>query len=590
MLLWMNGNEHLSNLKNLYTADFETTTDENDCRVWGWGLYNIIKDKFEYGKDLDSFLNRISKLPNKTKIYFHNLKFDGEFIFYGLFNQGFRHTEERTPEVGEFSTLITHMGVFYSISININGKVFEIIDSLKIIPLSVSKISKAFKLKQLKGDIDYLKHRPVGYELDENEIEYIKNDVEIVGKALLFFFNQGLDRMTQASNAFNDFKTIFGKKRFKDIFPVLGDDKEIRLSYKGGFTYVNPKFQGKEIKRGIVFDVNSLYPSVMYNKDLPYGEPIRYKGKYKNTKIYKCFIQVFRCNFELKENHLPTLQIKNNINFNSLEYLTSSNDVDVTLCLTNVDMELFFKHYNVYNIEWLYGWKFKASNIIFKKYIDKWIRVKEESTINGNEGMRTLSKLMLNSLYGKFALNPIVKSKIPVFHDGRVKYVMSEEDSREPVYIPIASFITSYARAITISAAQDHYDRFIYADTDSIHLVGEEIPEDLDIDSVKLGYWDFEGKFLRGRFIRAKSYIEELYITTEEYENLKESKKKKWVYNKEENIYTQIKVTCAGLPHKCHDQITYDNFKSGLVVSGKLQHNRVKGGVILKEIDFTIQV
>lgn len=577
-------------MKNLYVADFETTSDEEDCRVWAWGLYDIVKDRVGIGKDLNSFFAVLFSLPNKSTIYFHNLKFDGEFLFYYLFENGFTHTEERKPDVNEFTTLISFMGVFYAININYEGREYIIYDSLKILPLPVGKISKAFKIEQLKGEIDYHKERPVGYEPTEEEIEYIKNDVEIVGKALLYFFEQGLDRMTQASNALKDFKNIFGSKRFQKIFPILSDDKEMRKSYKGGFTYVNPKYQGKEMGRGIVFDVNSLYPSIMYNERLPYGEPIRYQGEYEEDKVYNVYIQVIRCNFELKENYIPTLQLKNNMNFNPLDYLVSSDGVDVTLCLTSVDLELFFEHYEVFNVEYLYGWKFKSSDLIFKNYIDKWIKIKEESTISGNEGLRTISKLMLNALYGKFATNPNVKSKNPIYHNGMVDYVLGETEEREPVYIPIASFITSYARKITIESAQKNYDRFIYADTDSLHLIGEEMPKDLNIDPVKLGYWDFEAKFIRGRFIRAKSYIEDLYITEEEYNNLKESKKGGWEYNKEEKVYTQIKVTCAGLPHKCHDQVTYDNFKSGLVVSGKLQHKRVKGGVILKDIDFTIKV
>lgn len=577
-------------MKNLYVADFETTTNPNDCRVWGWGFYNICEDVFEYGDSIDKFFERVFQLPNKSKIYFHNLKFDGEFIFYYLFRKGFTHSTERKLIHKEFSTLISFMGVFYAINIMYKGKEIMIYDSLKILPLPVKSISKAFNIEQLKGDIDYTLERPIGWKITEEEKEYIKNDVEIVGKALLYFFNQKLDKMTQASNAFKDFKEIIGKKRFDKLFPVLKYDKEMRQSYKGGFTYVNPKFQNKEIKKGVVLDVNSLYPSVMYYKKLPYGEPIYYDGKYEKDKIYDTYIQMFRCNFELKEGYIPTIQLKNNMSFKPTEYVTSSNDVDVTLCLTNVDLELFFEHYDVYNVEWFGGWKFKSTDKLFKDYIDKWIKIKEESTINKNEGLRTLAKLMLNSLYGKFALNPIVKPKIPQYDGELVSYLMGDNEERDPVYIPVATFITSYAREITINSAQKNYDRFIYADTDSLHLEGEELPTNIYIDPVKLGAWDYEAKFTRGRFLRAKSYIEEHYLLPNEYEKLKEEKKKNWIYNKDHNIYTQIKVTCAGLPHKCHGQITYDNFKSGLVVSGKLQHKRVKGGVVLKPIDFTIKI
>ena len=62
-------------------ADFETTTDELDCRVWSWGLVNVETpdyDKVEIGTDIDSFIMRI--MEYNTTTYFHNLKFDGFFI------------------------------------------------------------------------------------------------------------------------------------------------------------------------------------------------------------------------------------------------------------------------------------------------------------------------------------------------------------------------------------------------------------------------------------------------------------------------------------------------------------------------------
>jgi hypothetical protein len=67
------------------------------------------------------------------------------------------------------------------------------------------------------------------------EQEYIKNDVLIVAKALKTLFDDNLTKMTQGSNALNDFKEIIGKKKFEHYFPLLPYevDKEIRKAYKG---------------------------------------------------------------------------------------------------------------------------------------------------------------------------------------------------------------------------------------------------------------------------------------------------------------------------------------------------------------------
>jgi len=552
-------------LDNVFVGDFETTTNIEDCRVWGWGLYDINLDRFLHGTNITSFFNRVFTLNDTSKIYFHNLKFDGEFIFYYLFENGFTHTTERKLQNKQFSSLITNMGVFYSITIMYNNKQYTIMDSMKIIPLPVSKMSKAFNIAQIKGEIDYEMERPIGYKLSENEIAYLKNDVEIVGKSLLYFFNQGLNKMTQAGNSMADYKKIATSKKFKLRFPQLTMlDFELRQSYKGGFTYVNPKYKDKDIDEGIVLDVNSLYPAVMYYCMLPFGEPILYQGKYEKDKLYTIYIQMIRCNFELKEGFLPTIQLKNNPRFSDTEYVTSSDNLDITLYLTSVDLELFLEHYNVSNIEYIRGWKFKATNIMFKDYIDKWVAIKNEGTITKNEGIRTIAKLMLNALYGKFGVNPKVQSKIPIFKNGLVHYVLDEENERDLIYLPIATFVTAYARQITISSGQKNYDRFIYADTDSLHLLGQEEPENLNIDNVKMGCWKIESKFTRARFVRSKSYIEE--------------------------IEGELHIACAGMPKQCHKNITFDNFKVGLKVGGKLQHNRVRGGVVLKNIDFTLKM
>jgi len=384
-----------------------------------------------------------------------------------------------------------------------------------------------------------------------------------MARALHILFEQGLTKMTQGSNALYDYKRTVGTKNFSKWFPIPEYDSDIRQSYKGGFTYLNPKYKEIDLQKGIVLDVNSLYPSVMYYQPLPYGEGIFFKGKYKPDKIYNLHVQMFTCQFELKPGYIPTIQLKNNLAFVPTQYLKSSDGEDVTLCLTNVDMELFFEHYGVYNIEWHSGWKFKSTVGLFKEYIDKWNKVKMESTINGNKAMRTLAKLMLNALYGKFALNPNVQSKIPWYDNGVVKYKLGEKECRDPIYIPVGTFITAWARYKTISSAQKVYDRFVYADTDSLHLIGTDIPDMLEVDPVKLGAWKHESTFTRARFIRQKSYIEE--------------------------IDGELKITCAGMPDRCYQYVTWDNFHTGMSYDGKLGMTHVNGGIVLKDIPFSIK-
>lgn len=553
----------------LFTADFETTTDPLDCRVWACGICSIDEThSFKYGNSLEWFIE-FAKNNTGSTFYFHNLKFDGEFILCYLFEHGYKHvTDRKKLKTKTFTTLISDKGQFYSLEICFNKDEYKtekitIYDSLKILPFSVEAIAKGFNLPISKLKIDYDEKREIGHILTPQEIDYLRNDVEIISRALLTLFNQDLRQMTQGSNALYDYKKIVGKKNFSKWFPIPDYDFDVRQSYKGGFTYCDPRKQGQDIGAGIVLDVNSLYPSVMYYQPLPYGEGIFFEGKYEPDKLYNLYVQMFTCQFELKENYIPTIQLKNNLSFMPTAYLSSSEDEEVTMCLTSVDLELFFEHYHVYNITYHSGWKFKSTTGLFKEYIDKWNAVKMESTLNGNKAMRTLAKLMLNALYGKFALNPNVQSKIPYYDNGIIKYTLGEKETRNPIYIPVGTFITAWARYKTITSAQKVYDRFLYADTDSLHLIGTEIPKGLEVDPVKLGAWKHESTFTRARFVRQKTYIEE--------------------------IDGELNITCAGMPSRCYKHVTWNNFIAGSSFEGKLQFTHVQGGIVLKDIDFTIK-
>ena len=567
-----------------FVADFETTTDPKDCRVWAYAICDIDNpDNVNIGINIESFMNWCNWKGNNSTVYFHNLKFDGGFIIDWLLKHNFRHVENQDEkESNTFTTLISDKGLFYQIEVifwkqNKRVKKITFQDSLKLLPMPVEKIAKAFNLPFSKLEIDYKQYRPKNHLLTREEIDYIKNDVRIVAYALNYLFSEGMTKMTTASNALDEFKRIITPKNFERWFPVPYYDEDVRQSYRGGFTYLNPKYKEKDVGEGIVLDVNSLYPSVMYFEKLPYGEPIFYEGKYEPDELYDLYIQMITCQFEVKKDHIPTIQLKHSLMFNPTEYIESSKDLEVTMCLTSVDLELFLDHYDVTNIVYHSGWKFKSTTGMFKDYIDKWSNNKIKAKQEGNGGLYTLSKLMLNSLYGKFASAPYVRSQIPYLDEGVVKYTYSDYKDKQPIYVPMASFITSYARNKTIRSAQKVYDRFIYSDTDSIHLVGTEPPEELDIHPTNLGAWDLETTFYRARFLRQKSYVEDLN-TPDTWDNPKAYDKKKF------------KITCAGMPKACHKYVTFDNFRTGNSFTGRLQPKRVDGGVVLMDVDFTIKV
>lgn len=576
-----------------FVADFETTTRADNCHVWAYAICEVEnKDNIIIGTTIDDFMKWCEERKENDTVFFHNLKFDSQFIMNYLFKNDYIHTVNSEDKKSRtFNTLISDKGLYYQVEVifekkgkKVNKVVFQ--DSLKLIPLSVDAIAKSFKLPISKLEIDYEAHNnlPIGSPLTKEEEEYIKHDVQIVAYAIEYFYSQGLDRMTIGSCALAEYKKIITKRDFKRFFPIPKYHQDVKQSYRGGFTYLNPEFAGKTIKNGIVLDVNSLYPSVMYDSYLPYGTPIFFKGKYEKDNIYPLYTQMIRCQFELKPGKIPTIQIKYGYNFRANEYLTTSGDTEVVLCLNSVDMELFLDHYEVYNLEYISGWKFKSAQGLFTDYIDKWSNNKIQAKKDGNHGLYLISKLFLNSLYGKFGTDTRVRSKIPYMgEDNEIHYKDGEEEEKDGIYIAMASFITSYARLKTISSAQkimDNYRegksniQFVYADTDSLHCISPdfELPEGLDIDPTKLGAWKYESKFNKAKFLRQKCYIEN---STEDVEN--------------DNPDYELKITVAGMPKGCYPYVNFKNFKIGASYKGKKQPKIVPGGVILSDVDFTIK-
>lgn len=224
-----------------FTADFETATWlEDETYVWAWATCEIGNSKnLKIGTEIDDFIEYCKEEKNSTW-YFHNLKFDGEFIIYYLLQNGFKHVEKKEEiEDKTFTTLISDMGQFYQITVYFRKTRTQtikatFIDSLKIIPFSVADTAKAFNLEYQKLELDYNRPRRRGYILKPYEREYIKHDVLIMAKALEFMFNDNLTKMTIGSNALTDFKNILSKSKFEHLFPELekGVDNDLRQSYK----------------------------------------------------------------------------------------------------------------------------------------------------------------------------------------------------------------------------------------------------------------------------------------------------------------------------------------------------------------------
>ena len=633
--------------KRVFVGDFETTVFEGQIftEVWASALVELGTEDVHVHSSIAYQWDEILRMKSNCLIYYHNLKFDGEFWLNYLlgeeeYKQAFVVTDEESGD-GHFlenkempnrslKYSISAMGQWYSITVKINNKIIEFRDSLKLLPFSVKKIGKSFKTKHQKLEMEYEGFRYAGCEITEEERHYIANDVLVVKEALELMFQEGHTRLTIGSCCLAEYKEIVGKYNFRDMFPELTEyqDEYIRKAYKGGWCYVVDGKQNAMKYGGSTYDVNSLYPSMMHSESgnrYPIGHPHFFSERIPDfcfsDDIY-FFIRV-KTRFYIKPNKLPFIQIKGSFLYSGNECLKTSDIYDSKtgtyvskyedydgwheaipeLTLTQTDYALLKDHYDLEDFEIISGCWFHTEIGIFDEYIDKYKKIKTTS----KGARREQAKLFLNNLYGKMATGRDSSFKVVFMkEDGSLGYRTVCEMNKEAVYIPVGAAITSYARNFTIRAAQANYygvDKpgFCYADTDSIHC---DLPSDkvkgIKFHPTDFCCWKHETDWDFAVFVRQKTYIE--HVVQEDGEPC-------------EPYYL---VKCAGMPQSCKDLFVmsmtqdydekeieekYDNekikfiktkrtiedFKVGLVVPGKLMPKHIRGGVLLVEGDYEMR-
>lgn len=640
----------------IFVSDFETTVtgdvNQDETEVWSAGLVEINTEECFIFTSIDEWWTFITKCTKENlKIYFHNLKFDGAFIldFFERklkLEQAFEKTKEgETHKLDKkfmnpksYNYAISEMGQWYMITIYINGRYIDIIDSLKLLPFSVRTIGKAFKTKHQKLEMQYEGDRHAYGEITQEEREYLKNDILVVKEALEIMFGEGHEGLTIGSCCVQEYRRTLHKADFEKWFPNLGEielDKKIyghtdadyyvRKAYKGGWCYLVPERARQNIGAGTTADVNSLYPSVMHSESgnaYPIGKPTFWSGDYipdeaiAPNKLY--FIRI-RTRFKIKEGKLPFIQIKDTLEYKSNECLTTT-DIKgkdgkyydhfsdgrpciATLTLTQMDFELLKEHYVLYDTTILDGCWFYTAVGIFDEYINKWRKIKETS----KGAIRTIAKLFLNNLYGKLSTSRDSSFKTVEMCDEKLIFRLNSEKEKKLFYIPAGACVTSYARCFTIRSAQANYHPetghgFIYADTDSIHcdLPADEI-KGIKVHPTAFNCWKLESSWDFARFIRQKTYIEhniaeDLEPVEKPYFNVKcagmtDRCKKLWL----ESIGEQTDL--SDLDENEIDYImkarkagrTIESFDIGLCVPSKLMAHRVKGGIVLVKTDMVIR-
>lgn len=496
---------------------------------WEAMLADLVKqyrDKIEDGKNYFA------------AIYFHNLDYDAQNLLQHIVDQDF---ECKFTDVS-----LLHNGTLYSLSFVYAGCHFELRDSMKIYNQSLAKLganvgwpkkteAATYRWIDLANEGDVVAH----------ETFYFKHDIAVLAAIMRKHMEKfpGKLRLTAAGYAEADLQAMVKQDdkinqtaHFNALFKAkYTDDQEkyLRKAYFGGFVYANYKVINKKLKRGLVGDVNSLYPSVMLNHDYPDWRSLRNlkEDEFKQLDLhdYNTFavVTILVKKLRLKSDGVPCFPKKAAFG-NSREIFSERDLANDRAILTNFD--LYWIEQN-YDIEFEYKKGVIARHCVkrpFTSFILKHKKEKEDAVRAGNKVDKMIAKIHLNSTYGKFAQRKITtRSVLTVASNGTVGFGEELDPAAKPKEhnILIAVFITAFARDVLLSMIETlkHEPKatFWYCDTDSCHFGydgdldivkdDEKIFQELHIpfDKSIFGKWKPEQHMTQARYLGSKRYWEE---------------------------------------------------------------------------------
>lgn len=652
--------------RKIGVADFETTLQE-PVKVWLAGVKDLYDSDMDISKNSFRYFDNFRgwfyhSLENYKQVFFHNEKFDASYILNELHKMGYeyfdpnrkiRGKKQRRPKTKRtYSIDIDLMGIVYEVKVqNEFGQTLRINDSLKLFQFSVKKLGKSVGLDkaQINENNDYSR-----YIIDKDSIHYLHIDIEIPRRMLQALRDEGYQKKTIASCSLDSYKKLIGKKKFIEWFPCAearGDHQEImhrycNQAYDGGISYTYGNIQ-RECGYGLIIDNNSMYPAQCLNRMLPHGTPIDDEGnelkpekyiqynKWQSIENTLSIMEVYIKYAHIKSDYPPCIRAKE---CNDLEgYTTALYNMDNPIVsdekwlstifeyhaiITEVDYNLLMECYENVNVKVVSYMRFKAQRGMFDKYFKHWGDRKVKHGKEGNEVLRAIDKMFMNSLTGKFGTNVDANYKIPYFENDVLKFTNNNvlygtDEVKASIYVPVIAFITAWGRRTLVDAIHNiGTDVFNYTDTDSVHMGSDEELEVLikealktecmdkinnylrdkgvKIDDNELGYWAVEGICDRGKYIRPKTYIEHIIAEPDKHK-----------YN-----ITKIDVKACGMSDGVKKHCNFDNFKTNscwcveadkekyekknldvIVIpekDAKLMPRQVKGGCLLTPTGFTI--
>ena len=547
------------NFKKWLFADFETTglkyfKKHNCTKVYLAGITNTQGDFSHFLSIADFYTFLKEKCFENTIVYFHNLKFDFTFLEYFFTINEISYCK-KTTELGRiiygessFKKLVKRGRRLVEKDITIQFR-----DSLLLFNDTLDNLAKSFNIpNKIKKDDNY--YDKLSYNTSEEDIEYLKRDVEILATLIKTLFTKySISKNPPLTTASLSRKILFDECITKNLHEVLFNlnrdiDNELRPFYYGGFCYLNPIYKEKLLKNVSSIDVNSFYPSIMVEEGLPFANPTTVEG-YEYNNIYNYFY-IIKINADLKTGQHPYL-LKKGFTTSKNNYI-STTEGEITIGLWDFEENLVKKRYNIISYTYVKSFRFsKFEKNPFKDFLLK--LYKNKQTTKGAE--KQFNKIIINSLYGKYGQRQENMTHIFTNFFEKETYL---EEFKTTSYLPIAMYITAKARFILNTYIDIFGENFIYCDTDSIYFKGK-LPQNIKIGK-ELGEWDLEHDKEDAIFLGQKIY----------------------------KIGSVNKM--VGMSKKVQPFLDFKDYKIGNVfINSNLKQKKVLGGCILVPQNFKIK-
>jgi hypothetical protein len=489
--------------------DIETTSvkvvDDKRAFMYVWQFGIGYQNRVFYGRTWIEFVDLCEQLSEyldlsenkRLVIYVHNLGYEFQFMRKYFDWLDVFSASERKP-----IKALCSLGIEFRDSFILSGYSLE----------NTAKNLAKHKIKKMVGDLDYSLTRTSKTPLNNEEINYCINDIQII----LAYINEQIEYsgdiskipMTNTGRVrkyVRDACYIGASKKgragrylkYRKIMEDLTLDTEtynqLKRAFMGGFTHANANYVGDIIENVTSIDFTSSYPSVMVSEKFPMS---RFKNISCETvvefeKLAETYALIFDVRFInlrpaiKQENYISASKCRDLINPVINNGRISSAD-SLLLTMTEIDYSIMKQAYDWDEIEignMKRAYKAYLPKAICESILKLYQGKTELKDVQGSEVEYLLSKGMLNSIYGMSVTNVVKDNAIyddhseswdtetPETFDEIQKYNSSRNRF---LYYAWGIWVTAYARRNLWTGIIDIGDDYIYSDTDSLKLLNYE--------------------------------------------------------------------------------------------------------------------